>query len=186
MTLKVIPLLQAFSSAILRTFVPDFLPDFNWQHACAVPQRQLGFLSSSVKLHGRRTISGKLLAFGFVATMRLLSNYFDLLYFTPVLHCCLLFSFIAHCITKHFTKSQSATLYIAHLQWFCRSLVRDIFLSTVCSKFILVLLDVYRSIKSAEDIRSTYRGLFLKIIWPFFFDVLTACCVQCFCLCIYW
>ena len=38
-----------------------------------------GFLSSSVKLHGRRTISGKLLAFGFVGTMRLLSNYFDLL-----------------------------------------------------------------------------------------------------------
>jgi len=30
-----------------------------------------GFLSSSVKLHGRRTISGKLLALGFVATMRL-------------------------------------------------------------------------------------------------------------------
>ena len=41
----------------------------------------MGFLSSSVKLHyyGRRTISGKLLVFGFVATMRLLSNYFDLL-----------------------------------------------------------------------------------------------------------
>jgi len=30
--------------------------------------------------YGRRTISGKLLAIGFTATMRLLSNYFDLLY----------------------------------------------------------------------------------------------------------
>jgi len=38
-----------------------------------------GFLSSSVKLHGRRTISGTLLVFGFVGMMRLLSNYFDLL-----------------------------------------------------------------------------------------------------------
>jgi len=65
MTLKVISQLQAFSSAIRRTFVQ-------------VPQRQPGFLSSSVKLHGRRTISGKLLAFGFVATIRLLPNYFDL------------------------------------------------------------------------------------------------------------
>ena len=47
-----------------------------------IPERQLGFLSSSVKLHcyGRRTISGKLLAFGFVATMQLLSNYFDLFF----------------------------------------------------------------------------------------------------------
>ena len=54
------------------------LPDFNWQRARAVPRRQLG-LSSSVKLHGRRTISGRLLAFSFVATVRLLSNYFDLL-----------------------------------------------------------------------------------------------------------
>ena len=35
----------------------------------------------TVQLHyyGRRTISGKLLAIGFAATMRLLSNYFDLL-----------------------------------------------------------------------------------------------------------
>ena len=32
-------------------------------------------------LHQWRTISGKLLAFGFVATMRLLSTYFDLLFF---------------------------------------------------------------------------------------------------------
>jgi len=42
----------------------------------AVLQRQqLGFLSASVKLYyyGRRTISGYLLAFDFVATMRLLS-----------------------------------------------------------------------------------------------------------------
>jgi len=46
----------------------------------AVPQRQLGFLSSSLKLRGRRTISGKLPAFGFVATTWLLSNYFDLLF----------------------------------------------------------------------------------------------------------
>ena len=38
--------------------------------------------SSSVNLHyyGRRTISEKLLAIGFAATMRLLSNYFDLLF----------------------------------------------------------------------------------------------------------
>ena len=38
--------------------------------------------SSSVKLHyyGRRTISGKLLAIGFAATMRLLSSYFDLFF----------------------------------------------------------------------------------------------------------
>ena len=56
----------------------SILPDFNWPRARAVPQRQLGFLSSSVKLHyyGRRTISGKLLATGFAATMRLLSNKF--------------------------------------------------------------------------------------------------------------
>ena len=39
-----------------------------------------GFLSRSVKLHGRRTISGKLLAFGFVATMQPLSKHFDLMY----------------------------------------------------------------------------------------------------------
>jgi len=40
-----------------------------------------------VKLHyyGRRTISGKLLAFGFAATLRLLSNYFDLLFIFPVI-----------------------------------------------------------------------------------------------------
>ena len=40
------------------------------------------WFSSSVKLQyaGRRTISGKLLAIGFAATMRLLSNYFDLLF----------------------------------------------------------------------------------------------------------
>ena len=39
------------------------------------------WFSSSVKLHhcGRRTISWKLLAIGFAATMRLLSNYFDLM-----------------------------------------------------------------------------------------------------------
>ena len=48
------------------------------QHAERVTTTS-GFLSSSVKLHGRRTISGKLLAFGFVGIMRLLSNYFDLL-----------------------------------------------------------------------------------------------------------
>ena len=65
----------------LSNILCSILPDFNWQCARAVPERQLGFLSSSVKLHcyGRRTISGKLLAFGFVATMRLFSNYFDLL-----------------------------------------------------------------------------------------------------------
>ena len=57
-----------------------FLPDFHWQRARAVPQRQLGFLSLSVKLRGWRTVSGKLLVFGFLATMRLLSNYFDLLW----------------------------------------------------------------------------------------------------------
>ena len=43
MTLKVIPRLQAFSSAIRRTFC-SILPDFNRQRARAVPQRQLGFL----------------------------------------------------------------------------------------------------------------------------------------------
>ena len=65
----------AFSSAIRRTVVQYFT------------RFLLFFLSSSVKLHccGRRTISGKLLAFGFVATMRLLSNYFDLLsYFSMI------------------------------------------------------------------------------------------------------
>ena len=47
--MKVIPWLHAFSSVIRRTFV---------QRARAVPQRQLGFLSSSVKLryYGRRII----------------------------------------------------------------------------------------------------------------------------------
>jgi len=43
MTLKVIPRLQAFSSAIRRTFVQN-LPDVKWQRARAVPRRQLGFL----------------------------------------------------------------------------------------------------------------------------------------------
>ena len=77
---------RSFVGAIHRTFV-HILPHFNWQRAHAVPQRQLGFLSSSVKLHcyGRRTISGKLLAIGFAATIRLLSNYFDLL-FTDVVY----------------------------------------------------------------------------------------------------
>jgi len=61
MTLKVIHRLQAFSSAIRRTFVQvkviaqgqghsihlcSILPDFNWQRTRAVPQRQLGFLSN--------------------------------------------------------------------------------------------------------------------------------------------
>ena len=43
MTSKGIRRLQAFSSAIRRTFVQLFTR-FNWQHACAVPPRQLGFL----------------------------------------------------------------------------------------------------------------------------------------------
>jgi len=68
MTLKVIPRLLTFSSAIRRKFV-QYVTRFQ--------------LIASVKLHyyGRRTISGKLLAFGFcfVTTMQLLSNYFDLL-----------------------------------------------------------------------------------------------------------
>ena len=58
----------------------SILSDFNSQRARAAPQWQLGFSSSSVKLHGRRTISGKLLVFGFVTTMQLLPNYFDLLF----------------------------------------------------------------------------------------------------------
>ena len=43
MTLKVIPLLQAFSSAIRRTFV-QYFTRFQLTARCAVPQRQLGFL----------------------------------------------------------------------------------------------------------------------------------------------
>jgi len=43
MTLKVIPLLQAFSSAIRRTFV-QYLTRFQLTARRAVPQRQLGFL----------------------------------------------------------------------------------------------------------------------------------------------
>ena len=63
----------------------SILPEFNWPHARVVPQWQLGFLSSSVKLHyyGRRTISEKLFEIGFGATMPLLSNYFDLLFYLP-------------------------------------------------------------------------------------------------------
>ena len=65
----------------------SILPDFNWQRDRASPQRQLGFLSSSVKLHGRTTVSEKLLALGFAATMRLLSNYLDLLYQITSISC---------------------------------------------------------------------------------------------------
>ena len=83
--------LQAFSSAIRQTFV-QYFTRFQLTACSRGPLRQLGFLSSSAKLHGRRTISGKLLTFGFVATMRLLSNYFDLLYilrpFTGNCHQC--------------------------------------------------------------------------------------------------
>ena len=43
MTLKVILQLQAFSSAIRRTFC-SILPDLNRQRARAIPKRQLGFL----------------------------------------------------------------------------------------------------------------------------------------------
>ena len=43
LTLKVIHQLQAFSSAILKHLC-SILSDFNWQHARAVPQQQLGFL----------------------------------------------------------------------------------------------------------------------------------------------
>ena len=43
MTLKVIPLLQAFSSAIRRTFV-QYFTRFQLTARRAVPQRQLGFL----------------------------------------------------------------------------------------------------------------------------------------------
>ena len=43
MTLKVIPLLQAFSNAIRRTFV-QYFTRFQLTARRAVPQRQLGFL----------------------------------------------------------------------------------------------------------------------------------------------
>ena len=43
MTFKVIPLLQAFSSAIRRTFV-QYFTRFQLTARRAVPQRQLGFL----------------------------------------------------------------------------------------------------------------------------------------------
>ena len=68
------PRLQAFSNAIRRTLVQYFT-------RCQLTARLRGpsATASSVKLHGTRIISGKLLAFGFVTTMRLLSNYVDLL-----------------------------------------------------------------------------------------------------------
>jgi len=54
MTLKVIPLLQAFSSAIRRTFV-QYFTGFQLSARRAVPQRQLGFLLMiSVNLSGDR------------------------------------------------------------------------------------------------------------------------------------
>ena len=53
--LEVIPRLQVFSSAIRRTFC-SILPDFNWQRARAVPQRQLGFLFSSVTVLTTRRV----------------------------------------------------------------------------------------------------------------------------------
>ena len=105
MTSKGIHPLQAFSSAIGQTFVQHFTR-FNWQHAHAVPQQQLGFLSHFrpwtwlqhvifwqrfgllskffdllwyMWITTTKIISGKLLGPKFVATMQLLSNYFDLL-----------------------------------------------------------------------------------------------------------
>ena len=59
--------------------VCSILSDFNWQRARAVPQRQLGFLyqhssiSCGMWITTIKTISGKLLAIGFAATMQLLS-----------------------------------------------------------------------------------------------------------------
>ena len=77
MTLKVIPVLQAFSSAIRRTFV-QYFTRFQLTARSRGPSATAGLLVfiSEVALN---KISGKLLAFGFVTTMRLLSNYFDLL-----------------------------------------------------------------------------------------------------------
>jgi len=48
MTLKVILLLQAFSSAIRRTFV-QYFTRFELTARRAVPQRQLGFLSDQMR-----------------------------------------------------------------------------------------------------------------------------------------
>ena len=82
MTLKVIPQLHAFSMAIRRTFV-QYFTRFKLTAGSHGPSVTAGLLVfiSEVDCYVRRTISGKLLAFGFVATMRLLSNYFDLLFY---------------------------------------------------------------------------------------------------------
>jgi len=51
---------------------------YNLQPACEGVAKSVSTNDSLLGLF-RHTISGKLLAFGLVATMRLLSNYFDLL-----------------------------------------------------------------------------------------------------------
>ena len=64
MTLKIISGCRPFQVQSVDHLC-SIWPDFNWHRARAVPQRQLGFLSPSVKLRGWTTISGKMLACGF-------------------------------------------------------------------------------------------------------------------------